>query len=196
MKLFKSITREHAAYERRREQVIKSARGILRDSKRVIFFCHEGKTQDSKRLLASTSRLIAQLESKYQKPLYAKAKSFSLDHEGAWASAVEEFLEAWFFYHFLSTQRVVEPKHLQPSVNVYIGALADFTGELLRTAVVEGASRNIRALERYRAAISDVVAFMLPLYLTGQNRQKFDQAKRNLRRIEEIIYEVKIRSSQ
>ena len=36
--------------------------------------------------------------------------------------------------------------------------------------------------------------FMLKLYMTGHGRQKFDDAKRNLKRLEGILYDISIRN--
>jgi len=64
----------------------------------------------------------------------------------------------------------------------------------VRLSVMAGAAKDSKILARYKKIVAEVVGFLLPLYLTGGSRQKADQAKRNLKRLEEIIYEVRIRS--
>jgi len=41
--------------------------------------------------------------------------------------------------------------------------------------------------------VSMVIEFMLDLDLTGYNRNKFDQAKKNLSRLEQMTYDLAIR---
>ena len=194
MKLFNTIVRELEAYEARRELVIKAGREILRDAKRVIFLCHDGKLDEAKRHLASLTRIVGTNEKKFKKPLSANRGAFPLYSEGSWCAAVEEYLEAWFLLHFLTHKKIVAPTGIAPKADVYIGALADSTGELVRLAVLRGARKEVKTIEQFRGLTARVVEFMLPLYLTGSSRQKFDAAKKNLKRIEEIVYEVRIRS--
>lgn len=194
MKLFSAIVKEFGAYERRREQVIKESRVILREAKSIIFLCHEGKQQEANDRLQKLSKLVRTTEAELQKPLVPRQGAFPLYSEGSWSAGAEEYLEAYFFTTFLKTKKLgAVPAQIHPKAEVLLGALADFTGEVLRAAVLSGADKDVRTIQRYRSIIAEVVAFMLPLYLTGQSRQKFDQAKKNLKRIEEILYEVKIR---
>jgi len=194
MKLFTHIATELTAYEKRRESVIRSSRDILRDAKSIIFLSHEGKLDEATAKLEQVSKRVKQLETDFVKPLRKGMPKFPLYQEGSWCAAAEEYLEAWFFVQFLSGKAMKEPAGISPKPEVFIGALADFTGEVLRAAVLTGARKDVKSLRRYRRVIIDVVGFLLPLYLTGQSRMKLDQAKKNLKRIEEIIYEVEIRT--
>lgn len=193
MKLFNDISKELKSYERIRGLVIKESRDYLTSAKKIIFLCHEGKLEEAKKDLGILSKALRQSEHDLHRALAKAQKSFSLYEEGSWNAAVEEYLEAWFFCQFLTTKKIVPPIGIDPPATVYLGALSDTTGEVLRSAVLKGADKDVKTLERYRKMIADIVAFMLPLYLTGQSRQKFDQAKRNLKSVEEILYEVKIR---
>ncbi len=192
MKLFTDISRELRAYEKARESVIKVSRDYLTASKGIIFLCHENKLAEALQQLTLVTKNMIASERDLKKALLKAQKTFSLYEEGSWNAAVEEYLEAWFFVQFLKTGKLMVPK-INPPAHVYLGALADFTGEVVRRSVLKGADKDVRTLEKYRKVIADVVAFMMPLYLTGQSRQKFDQAKRNLKSVEEILYEVKIR---
>lgn len=193
MKLFNLISQELDAYDKRRELVIRASRDILKEAKRIIFFCHEDNLTEAAKRLAILNKAISNAEDKFRKPLPNTKQSFSLYNEGSWNAACEEYLEAWFLYNAITKHQIVEPKGITPSADIYVGALADCTGELVRLSVILGSDKKIKEIEKLRKLVADIVAFMLPLYLTGQSRQKFDQAKRNLKRIEEILYEVKIR---
>lgn len=192
MKLFNDIARELKSYEKAREAVIKVSREYLTASKSVIFLCHENKLDEALKQLSLVTKNMVVSERDLKKALLKAQKTFSLYEEGSWNAAVEEYLEAWFFCQFLKTGKLVVPK-LNPPATVYLGALSDFTGEVVRRAVLKGADKDVKSLNKYRNIIAEIVAFMMPLYLTGQQRQKFDQAKRNLKSVEEILYEVKIR---
>jgi predicted translin family RNA/ssDNA-binding protein len=72
--------------------------------------------------------------------------------------------------------------------------LADLTGELVRQAVLQSTRKSYQNIEKYREISEEIVGFMLKLYLTGSSRQKFDEAKRNLKRLEEILYDLSLRN--
>ncbi len=194
MKLFKHIAREFDSYEKRRDEIIRLSRDVLRNSKNVIFLCHEGKVHEAKKLVHRLIDVVKKAEAKYIKPLASSRQPFDLYSEGSWCAGVEEFLEGWFMFHFMEKKKLVAPTGIHPPASVYVGALSDFTGEILRLAVLRASEKDVSAVERFRHVIAEVIAFLTPLHMTGQGRMKFDAAKRNLKRIEEILYEVKIRT--
>ena len=75
----------------------------------------------------------------------------------------------------------------------YLGGICDATGELVRRAVNEAAAGNFGEVEKIKGIINDVIAELVQFDLTGYLRTKYDQAKGNLRKIEQINYEIKIR---
>jgi len=193
MKLFNTIAQQVTAYDQRREAVIKASREILRTAKQTIFMLHEGNVEKAeKQLDALTKRAIKQ-EKQFAKPVrYAKA--FDPYGEGSWNAGIEEYLEAYFLYAVLKRKSLVLPQGISAPAHVIIGALCDMTGELVRVAVIRGSKKDVKEIERLRKVAATVVEHLLPLHLTGNSRQKFDAAKRNLKRLEEIVYEVNIRS--
>lgn len=187
MSLFARLRQEVKNRLRHRDTTVKISRDILQASKQVIFLCHEGR-------LDAAAVELRQAQGQVQAVMKKLGRKYDLTGDGAWLAALEEYLEAWFLYNFLRQRKLVEPKGITAPAETYIGALADFTGEIVRLAVMGGAAKDTTALARYKKVTAEVIGFLLSLYLTGQSRQKADQAKRNLKRLEEIIYEVKIRS--
>ena len=60
-------------------------------------------------------------------------------------------------------------------------------------AVLKATERQLKDVEKIYTTVSDVVRHLAEADLTGQARQKFDEAKRNLKRVEEIRYELSLR---
>ena len=194
MQLYSYVSKEYHAYDKRRDDIIRASRDVLRNAKKIIFLCHEGKLIEAEKMLNSSTVNIVKLEAKFSKPLSSHSKNFNAYSEGSWSAGVEEYLEALFFFAILKNKKLTLPKSIMPSAPVVVGALSDMTGELVRVSVNRGAKKAYDDLEYFRKVTAEVVKQLLPLHLTGQSRQKFDSAKRNLKRIEEIIYEVNIRS--
>ena len=192
MKLFTDIARELSAYEDRRDKVIRVSRDHLREAKRIIFLCHEGKINEANSRLKTLTGALKKDGQIFSKSLKGSKDRFMVTHEGSWAAALEEYAESFFLVNVLLKKKLVEPVIRIPG-DILIGGLADMTGELARLSVMSGAARDLKAVAAYKKIVAEVIAFMVPLYVTGSNRQKVDQAKKNLKRIEEIVYEVTIR---
>lgn len=79
---------------------------------------------------------------------------------------------------------------MEPSV--YLAGLCDATGELVRWAVRQVTVGNPKAVAGVHETVAGVVEFLLDLDLTGYLRTKFDQAKKNLSRLEEMTYDLAI----
>ena len=71
--------------------------------------------------------------------------------------------------------------------------ICDLTGELVRRAVNQVVQGNTGEAEKIKQAINEIMAELVEFDMTGYLRTKYDQAKRNLKKIEHIIYELKIR---
>ena len=67
------------------------------------------------------------------------------------------------------------------------------TGELTRKAVLRAIDKKFKDVDFLVAGIREVIAELLKFNLTSYLRTKYDQAKNNLRRAEEILYDVKMK---
>jgi len=161
---------------------------ILSASKRGIFAFHRGDGKTAKTELAAArkklddGRAIIERESR-------------LAQEGMWRAAQEEYSEADLFSQYLSKQKIGRVSGVSDDPDLFIGGLSDLTGELTRRAVLLASERKREDVERIFEDVSAVVDFFLRMDLTGGLRTKVDQAKQNLRKIEEIRYDLAIRAS-
>ena len=176
---------------RDREAAFRRVSGLsgdaLRLSKRAIFAMHRDDLKDAKRLLVEAAAQFSACE--------AVIKKFrGLEEEGMYHAALEEYAEALLFLSYLETGKFgkLETRAMRPSV--YLGGLSDATGELVRHAVRRATEGDRGEVERAYAVSSSVVAFLLDLDLTGNLRTKFDQAKKNLRTLEQMRYELSLQS--
>lgn len=186
MSLFHRITKDLQKQRGIREVVIRQTREALQQSKLAIFAVHRNDDNGAKKLVDQAGEQLEKLQKKLKdQPRFL--------NDGNLLAALEEFGEAWLVVEFARGKKLGFPKkpHLAPEQQ--IGALADFTGELSRRAVLKATERKYKEVEKMYATVSDVVRHLAEADLTGQARQKFDEAKRNLKRIEEIRYELSLR---
>jgi predicted translin family RNA/ssDNA-binding protein len=185
--VFSAIGKAYRDREAAFRRVSGLANDALRLSKRAIFAMHRDDLKDAKRLLAEASAQFKAAE--------GVIRTFhGLEEEGVYHAALEEYAEAMLFLQYLEQGKFgkLETRAMAPSV--YLGGLSDATGELVRHAVRRATEGDRGEVERAYEASASVVAFLLDLDLTGNLRTKFDQAKKNLRTLEQMRYELSLQS--
>lgn len=174
-------------HQKERNEIINASRQILQEAKRAIFALHRADKKQAEESLSAAEAILNKLNRNYN-------KGNRLRFEGSYKAALEEYVEAKTFHQVLSSKPLDKLSVESIGPEEYINGLADLTGELVRQAVLRATKGDYQVLEQYRIFTEEIVGFLLTLYLTGSGRQKFDDAKRNLKRLEQIIYEVRLRS--
>ena len=113
--------------------------------------------------------------------------------EGSYKAGAEEYVEAKMFYKVIAKQKINKVNGIKLNLESYLGGICDLTGELARQAVNMAAEGKIKEVEKNKIAINDIMAELVKFDMTGYLRNKYDQAKNNLKKIEQISYEIKIR---
>lgn len=182
------IAAAHAEYESARREVSKHSSDVLAASKRAIFALQRGDEKSADEMLAAAASSIAMLRKTF-------GETLSLDEEGAYRAALEEYAEALLVRVFVRKDAKSMEGLLDGfDYDIVIAALSDATGELQRLqvkAAIDGRTDDVAELAK---AIEDIVAFLTTMDFHGYLRTKYDQAKNSLRRAEDVLYEVKLRS--
>ncbi|MBI4599115.1 hypothetical protein HY734_02895 [Candidatus Uhrbacteria bacterium] len=176
---------QQAQEERRR--LIPASNDALNRSKRAIFALHRDDLTGAVILLKEAAELLDGVERGCK-------RSPELAGEGSYQAALEEYAEAVLFRTFLQkgTFDTSDRRILKPSV--FLGGLADATGELVRYAVRQATRGQAADVRRIHEMVDMAVAYLLELDLTGNLRQKLDQAKRNLRSLEDMLYDLTLKA--
>ncbi|MBI2551490.1 hypothetical protein HYV73_04090 [Candidatus Uhrbacteria bacterium] len=164
-----------------------SASEALHASKRAIFALHRNDRTQAETLLADAATHFSTAEALMK-------KEPSLSGVGAYRAGLEEYAEALLFFEYQREGKIVgdvDARVLEP--DIFIGGLSDATGEIVRDAVRRATQGDHVAVRRAKDAVETAVAYLMELDLTGNLRQKFDQAKRNLQTLEHMLYETSLR---
>ncbi len=185
-KFFAKIKQILLDYAEKRREVIKLAGDAQHLSKQAIFALQRDSSGEADKLLAEAEDIIRKLAKKYK-------KDEGLFDEGSYRAGLEEFVEAYLFRQCLSNKILSAVSDLEVDPDIYVGGIADVPGELARYAVKSATERKFDIVKRCLDQAEEIIGVMIEMNLTGYNRQKFDQAKQSLGRIQQIYYEVSIR---
>ncbi|PIN77681.1 hypothetical protein COV16_06580 [Candidatus Woesearchaeota archaeon CG10_big_fil_rev_8_21_14_0_10_34_8] len=183
------IRKQLGEYENKREDIIKLSRDIVRLSKMAISSVH-------RKDLAMAGKNLAEVE-KIQKKL---KKSIAYDPKlsiiGAYSVAMQEYVEAKTFLHFVKTKKLLPFSSLEVDPEDYLMGLADLTGELSRKAVLNTISKHYHSVHLVRDFVEGIHDFFLTLSLrNGELRRKYDAIKWNLKRIEDVAYDIEMKKN-
>jgi predicted translin family RNA/ssDNA-binding protein len=181
-KFFASLKEGYVKSEGERRQIISLSNLVLNDSKRIIFALHRGDFEKAEEMLLETEKKLASLEKKFSHARVAQ--------EGSYKASVEEYVEAKMLYFVLKSKRVDKILGFKIDTDSYLGGISDLTGEMVRQAVNSAAKGKFDEVEKMKNGINDILAELVEFDMTGYQRTKYDQARTNLRKIEQISYEV------
>ncbi|MEI7452155.1 MAG: hypothetical protein WCK37_03005 [Candidatus Falkowbacteria bacterium] len=184
-KFMTTLKSEYTKGESERRQINSQANNILFEAKKIGFSLHRGDIE------AAGARLLA-IEDDLKK-LEKKFGIASLDEQGPYRAATEEYVESKFLYFVLSGQKLDKIKGLKLDNVAYLGGICDMTGELIRFATNQAAAGKFEKVKEVKEIINDIMSELTDFDMTGYLRTKYDQARGNLRRIEQMDYEIKLR---
>lgn len=185
-KIFENLKKDYYYFNQSRREVIGRSSDALHKSKISIFTMHRGQLKEAGVILKEVEKTLASLE-----PVFKK--SLGLRYEGSYKAALEEYVEAKMLYKIISDKQLSLIKEVKVDFDSYLAGLCDTTGELVRLAIKEATNGNIKEVENIKEIITDIMGELVEFNLTSYLRTKYDQAKGNLRKIEQMVYEIKLR---
>ena len=181
-----NIKKSLEVFDQKREKIIIACRKITKDSKNAITILHRG---DEKKAVALLKNVEADLK------VLWKFEVFVLQVVGAYRAAVQEYVEAACFSHYVTCKKLLpfsSFKHIREED--YLLGLCDLTGELTRQAVLVVIDGRHSEVQEIRMFVQEIHDFFLSLHLrNGELRKKYDSIKWNLKKIEDIVYDLKMK---
>lgn len=186
-KLTQQLKKNYHQKEIDRKAIIEASNKILHSSKRVIFSLHRQEKQEAQKNLQLIEKNFKFLEKKFNFDRLIK--------EGSFNAAAEEYTEAKMFFKILNNQKITEIKEVKLPLDSYVGGLCDLVGELVRLATNQAALGKREEVVKTKIIINEIMEELIQFDFTGYLRNKYDQAKNGLRKIEQIDYEVNLKSN-
>ncbi len=152
-------------------------------SKTTIGFLIKDSISAAEKNLKEMHKIFNQIQNKFKQ--YPYLYSFNSINDG-----LEEYIEAILLYKYIKNQPMPSAKSLKITPEVFLGGLSDLTGELVRMA-----RKNENQAEQIHIYVSKIYELIIPITITRNNsvRTKLEAIGNNLKKIESIIYDLKLR---
>lgn len=188
-KHFKTLHATFSNWEKERREVQEHSTNALQAAKQAIFSFHRNDWKAGEELLKKSLAAL-------KKAGKSQEKSIAANDEGVFNAALEEFAEADLFRQFLFKETIGPVAGIEVAPETYLGGLSDTIGEILRYAMKQATERNFSELKRSTEVVEEIMSALIQFNFTGYLRTKFDQAKNARRKMEEIAYEVSLKSGK
>ncbi len=184
-KIFPQLKKEIEDHDNIREELIVESRPILQESKKAIYSIHRGNLKKARQIIRKAKKQLKKLNKKAKNP-----STFT----GAYDNALQEYVEAVTYYCFVKENRLMGNKELGVDAENYLLGICDLTGELGRRAVFSVVNEDYDKIPKIKEFVEQIYyEFSQFDFKNGLLRKKADSIKYNLKKIEEIMYDLKVR---
>ena len=180
---FAKIKEEMHKIDLRREELIQLSREIISVSKQIIYAAQRNDLNEAENAIKSI------------KPKVQKLKKIKIAADtNINAVAFQEYVEAVSFYEFVKNKKLLSKSQLGVSAEDYLCGLCDLTGELVRKAIYDVIHKKFDEAETIKDLVHEIYGEFLKLHLrNGELRKKSDSIKYNLKKLEEVMYDISMK---
>ena len=180
---FSRIRKEMHKLDLEREDVIQTSREIINISKQVIYATQRNDLKEAE----DSIKKIKEKVKKLRKVNISTDTSIN-------SVAFQEYVEAIAFYEFVKNKKIPTRASLGVSAEDYLSGLCDLTGELVRKAVYDVIHKKFDEAKKIKELVHDIYGEFLKLHLrNGELRKKSDSIKWNLKKLEEVMYDIEMK---
>jgi len=174
-----------SSFDEKRELLIKDSRNVIKTSKLIIYSLHRKELKEAESFVLQIKKELAELE-----------KHISLHDElkysPSYKIAVQEYVEAMAFFIFINEKKLASRKELNVDAEAYVLGICDLTGELVRKAINSAISKDFKMASEIKDFVSELYGELLKFdFRNGLMRKKFDSIKYDLRKLEDLVYDLK-----
>lgn len=182
------LRQDYRANESERRQIISASNNILFEAKKTIFAIQRQDFKEAAAKLEGNEKNLKDLAQRFGQK--------RLDEEGAYRAAAEEYLEGKTFYTTISKKEIDAVPGLQLDYESYLGGICDLIGEMVRYATNRAAAGKFAEVAKIKKSADDIMAQLIDFDMTGYLRTKYDQARNHLGKLEQMAYEIRLRSKK
>lgn len=189
---FAQMQKAYEEDDKLREEIIILSRDIIKPSKQAIYSVHRGQFDEAQEKLTHAKEQIHKAKKRIEQS--------SFDNIGSFRAGLEEYVEAMLTFTFMKDKKILSKQECELEFDLpnetYIGAISDFTGELVRAGVRAAIANNQTLITDIHATVEELHGLTMGFNArSGDLRKKIDTIKYNLAKIENIVYDITIKQN-
>jgi predicted translin family RNA/ssDNA-binding protein len=180
-----AIRRDIELSEQQKDNIIRTSRDVVKLSKTTIYALHRNDLKAAGKAAEEMTATFNKLRTFLKNP-----KHFS---SGSYKVAVQEYVEAICFYELMKNNKVPPNSKLKLDPEFYLMGLIDLTGELVRKAINSAINGDYGTSVKLKNLVSDLYdELMLFDFAGGELRKKFDSIKYDLKKLDDLVLNLKL----
>ncbi len=184
---FADMRRVFLEFDEQREELIKKSRDVLKLTKQVIYAVHRDDMKEADALVKEMQKQLKLLNE------YVK-KNQKMYHQGSYKVAIQEYVEAMLYYTYAKDSHLMTRAELGVETDYYLLGLCDLSGELARKAISAASRGKYQEPFIIKDFLTSIYEELLKFDIRdGELRSKFDGIKYDLKKLEDICFELKIK---
>jgi len=186
---FDEMRNEIEKYDEKREELIKASRDIIKLSKQIIYSIHRNE-------LAVAEKNVKIIKDNIKKMGDTVKKDPKLDI-GSFKIAVQEYVEAVCYYYYIKSKKIPTKKELGIDAEYYLLGICDFTGELVRNAVNAGIKGDTKKVIEIKELVEELYDELMQFdFRNSELRKKVDQVKWDLKKMDDLVFSLKMKKKK
>ncbi len=170
-----------------REEVIRESRKVIISSKTAIGCVHRDELSQADKVLEGMKDAVASLKDLIK-------KNPRLEYEGIFKVAIQEYVEALGLLEFARSQTILPYREEFLDHETYLMGLCDLSGELVRKAINASLKENFTLSVRIREALEEIYIELSKFDLrNGELRRKYDGIKYDIKKLDDLVFELKMK---
>ena len=180
---FSKIRKEIEKADKVREEIIRLSRDIINISKRIIYGVHRSNLNEASKYINDIKKKKNKLD-KINGSIDANINKV----------AYQEYAEALCYYGFVKNKKIPTKASLKVNTEDYLMGLCDLTGEVGRKAVNDIIKKKFKDALLVKKLVEEIYGEFLKFNLRNSElRKKSDSIKWNLKKIEDVIFDAKVK---
>jgi len=114
--------------------------------------------------------------------------------EGSYKIAVQEYVEALLYFHVIKNKKMPTHTQLKVQSKHYLLGLCDLTGEIVRKAVYLAGKGQYKEVIKFKDLVDQIYGELLKFnFREPEIRRKFDSIKYDLKKLEDLVLDLKLK---
>jgi len=184
---FADMVEEYSEADSVREDLIKLSRDIIKSSKQIIYSTHRNDLVKAKKSTDEIKKLMSRFKS-------ITEKNPELFYSGTFKTTVQEFVEALCYFSFVKEKKIPSRKELDVPAEGYLLGLCDLTGELVRNAILSATKEKYADVKATHELVEEIFSNLMQFdFRNSDLRKKFDAVKYDLKKLEDLVLQLKLK---